>query len=210
MKLSLENLCINRASNQIIDGFACSLANGEALVITGPNGVGKSTLLRAIAGLLAISFGTIHLELDTGETLDGQYVREYCHYLGHKNGLKPSLTAAENLRFWQQFCGNPVFSSGKALDKVGLNHVLDTPIGYLSAGQKRRVAIARLLVARKPIWILDEPTTGLDDNSAKLFSDIANGHCKSGGILIAATHQTLSLANARKVELQPVDKGAFA
>ena len=196
MKLTVRNLCVNRAGRNVVSGVSFFLSAGDALVVTGPNGSGKSTLLRALAGLLPIADGSVALDAD-----DESQIREHCHYLGHQNGLKPALTVKENLEFWQQFCGTAALPIEEALEKLNLSNTTELPVGYLSAGQKRRVAIARLLITNKPVWIVDEPTTGLDDASARLFTKIAKSFCASGGVLIAATHLPLGIGKTKTLEL---------
>ena len=126
---------------------------------------------------------------------------ELCHYLGHKNGFKLALSVRENLDFWQKFCGAPELTIEEALDELDLSHTIDLPYSYLSAGLKRRVAIARLLISDRPIWILDEPTTGFDQAAVEKFDALATAFCQSGGILIAASHLSLSLPNAKHMEI---------
>ena len=198
VKLVVENLCLERAGQRIINDVSFELAPGEAMIVTGENGAGKSTLLRGIAGLLPIASGSVGLD---GENLADSRVSEYCHYLGHKNGMKPTLTVRENLDFWQKYCGEVDLSVEDALDEVDLSHTIDLPFSYLSAGQKRRVAIARLLVSDRPIWILDEPTSGLDAASVEVFSALAQAFCDSEGMLIAATHLPLGMEKAKKLEI---------
>ena len=196
MRLFANNLCVERAGRQIVSNISFDLKPGDALVVTGPNGSGKSTLLRAIAGLLPISDGSITVKGGS------EYPhREDCHYLGHQNGLKAALTVKENLEFWQKFCGSPGCSIESALGQLDLSHTVDLPVGYLSAGQKRRVAIARLLATEKPFWIVDEPTVGLDKSSATLFTGIVKTFCASGGILIAATHLPLGITKPKTLDL---------
>ena len=197
IKLIAENLCLERASQRIIDNVSFELAPGEALIVTGENGAGKSTLLRGIAGLLPIVEGSVSLS----GAIEGE-VREYCHYIGHQNAMKSGLSVRENLDFWQKFCGEPDLSVEDALDEVELLHTIDLPFNYLSAGQKRRVAIARLLVSDRPIWILDEPTSGLDAASVNIFSSLAQAFCESDGILIAATHLPLGIEKAKTLEIK--------
>jgi len=199
MKLTAKNLCVDRSGRRIISDVSFVLKRGTALIVTGPNGSGKSTLLRAIAGLLPIAEGEVTLS-NAGE--DGW--REHYHYLGHQNGLKPILSVSENLEFWRCFSGNSDLTVKAALKSINLGHARDLPLRYLSAGQQRRVALARLLVNRKPVWIVDEPTSGLDQASAKRFVTLAKGFCASGGILVAATHLPLGIAGAKKLELKPV------
>ncbi len=201
MKLIIEKLNLNRASQEIVSNISFELSAGEALIVTGENGSGKSTTLRGIAGLMPLNDGSIRLLDETGKQFEGE-VREYCHYLGHQNGMKPALTVRENLDFWQKFCGEPDLSIEEALDEVDLAHTIDLPFSYLSAGMKRRVSIARLLVSDRPIWILDEPTAGLDAQSVKMFTELCKNFCEGGGILIAATHLPLGIETERTLEIK--------
>lgn len=206
MKLVATNLCVNRGLRRIVQDVSFTLEQGEALTVTGENGAGKSTLLRAIAGLLPIQIGNVELQgsnrSDNEAVIEEMPLRERCHYLGHQNGLKTALTVKENLTFWQNFSGEPDFSIGEALDIVDLSHTLDLPVGYLSTGMKRRIAIAKLLITRKPVWVLDEPTAGLDAASTKIFSNICKAFCDDGGMLIAATHLPLGLAKSQKLHVE--------
>lgn len=200
MKLSVNNMSVSRAGQAIVENISFELSAGEALVVTGENGSGKSTTLRAISGLLPITAGTVSLADETGKEFENP-VREYCHYLGHENAMKSALTVRENLEFWQDFMGEPLLSVNEALEEVDLTHTIELPFNYLSAGQKRRVAIARLLVSDRPVWILDEPTSGLDAQSVNLFSALAQAFCNDGGILVVATHLPLGLARGRTLEI---------
>ena len=200
MKLSIDHIALSRAGRRIIDDISFDLSEGEAMVVTGENGTGKSTLLRSLAGLLPLEEGSITLTDETGKAFEGE-TREYCHYLGHQNGMKATLTVRENLEFWQNYCGHPELTVDEALDEVDLSHAIDLPYNYLSAGQKRRAAIARFLVSDRPIWIMDEPTSGLDAASVEIFSSICKAYCEGGGILIAATHLPLGLKKPRTLKL---------
>src|SRR5690606_28997504 len=144
-----------------------ALAAGGALIVTGPNGTGKSTLLKVVAGLLPAAGGAVELE---GSAPDQAEVAAICHYLGHQNAMKTALTVAENLVFWRGFMGAPGLEVDAALAAVGLAGIGHLPFGYLSAGQRRRVALARLLASHRPLWILDEPTAGLDAASERQFA----------------------------------------
>lgn len=205
MKLSVENLSVERGDRRIVKGLTLEVSSGEALVVTGPNGSGKSTLLKAIAGYLRPAAGTVQLLGGNSE----KTVAEQCHYLAHANALKLQLSVRENLEFWQRYLGTgePVDA---ALEAVGLAGTGDIPAGYLSAGQKRRVAIARLIAARRPVWLVDEPTAALDAASEKRFAAIVEKHLSTGGIVLAATHQPLGLASARTLEMRAVVAGALA
>lgn len=198
MKLVAENLSVNRGIKRVVENLSFEIDQGEALIVTGENGAGKSTLLRAIAGLLPIDGGSVSLQGGKEELL----LREQCHYLGHQNGLKTALTVKENLEFWQRFSGELDFSIQEALEIVDLAHTLDLAVGYLSTGMKRRIAIAKLLITRKQIWVVDEPTAGLDGGSSKMFIDICSAFCADGGILIAATHLPLSLKKSKSLHLE--------
>ena len=195
MKLIVENLAIDRGERRIFSGVNLAIAAGQALVVTGANGAGKSTLLKAIAGFLRPAEGTISLE---GGGEGG--LREHCHYLAHDNALKPSLSVRENLLFWQEYLGTGE-DVETALERIGLGHTIDLPAGFLSAGQKRRIAIARLLVSKRPVWLVDEPTAALDAASGKMFAKLGADHVANGGILVAATHQELGLKDVLRLDM---------
>jgi heme exporter protein A len=185
----------------LFSGLDFALPAGEALVVTGPNGAGKSSLLRAIAGLLPLASGRIALEGGDPELGAGAQA----HYAGHADAQKGALTARENLAFWAatlqgESAGPAPIGPEAALDRLGLAHVLDFPVGYLSAGQKRRVALARLLVARRPLWLLDEPTSALDAAAQARFAEIMRAHLAAGGLIVAATHAPLGI-EARALRL---------
>jgi heme exporter protein A len=192
MQLIVQDLVGARGGNELFTGLCFTLNSGEGLAVTGPNGSGKSTLLRILAGLLSAESGSITMCDETGST-----ETDCVHFLGSLNAMKDQLTASENLAFWQQFLGNAALSPTQALEAVNLPHIADLPFGYLSTGQKRRVAIARLLCADRPIWLVDEPTSGLDKASEQMFADLANAHLKRGGILVAATHLPLGIEGLR-------------
>jgi heme exporter protein A len=207
LRLSARSLRIERGGRAIIKDVSFELASGEALLVLGRNGAGKSTLLRALAGLLP---------LRGGESIfiggDAAPLSEQAHYIGHADGLKTALTALENLEFWATMLGARGKSSPQqALEKVGLARIGDFPVGYLSAGQKRRVALARLFVTARPVWILDEPATALDVGSQERFAQAMAEHRASGGMILAATHAPLGLIDARELRLDaalPTTTGA--
>lgn len=198
MRLIADNLAAERGGEPVFSGVSFALGEGEGLVVTGPNGSGKSTLLRVVAGLLPATEGAIRLE---GGGKDWPEPQAACHYLGHQNAMKTALTVEENLRFWRDFCGAPHLDIGEALDMVGLPQVAALPFGYLSTGQKRRIAIAKLLVSYRPIWLLDEPTAGLDAASERQFAALMRAHLDDGGILVAATHIPLGLVGVGDLRL---------
>lgn len=198
MRLIAENLAGERGGRMVFSGIDISLSDGSALLITGSNGAGKSTLLKVICGLLPSASGTIRLE-DGGEP--HSTVGSAAHYLGHLNAMKTTLSVIENLEFWRDFNGDDGLELSAALAAVGLDAIGHLPFGYLSTGQRRRASIARLLVSRRPIWLLDEPTAGLDTESEQRFSKLMESHLASGGLILAATHLPLGLADTRELRL---------
>lgn len=197
MRLEAENLAGERGGETIFAGLSFALGDGEALVVTGPNGSGKSTLLRIICGLLAPQAGRVELT-DGGVAVP---VRAACHYLGHQNAMKPALSVRENLSFWQNFNGAAQMEIDEALEAVDLPGVEHLPFGYLSTGQKRRASIARLLVSHRPLWIVDEPTAGLDKASETRFAEIMRTHMREGGMIVAATHIPLGLESVSSLDM---------
>lgn len=196
MRLVAENLAGERGGEILFSGLNFAIAGGEALMITGPNGAGKSTLLRIIAGLLEKTEG--HIRLDSAPAGFESLVAA-CHYLGHLNAMKPVLSIEENLSFWQSFNGTDQYTVGEALNRVQLADIGHLPFAYLSTGQKRRASIARLLVSHRPVWLLDEPTAGLDKTSEEQFAGLMRDHLEGGGIVIAATHLPLGLDAAHEL-----------
>ena len=197
MRLGAENLAGERGGETIFAGLSFEVSSGEALIVTGPNGSGKSTLLRIICGLLAPEAGKVEL-LEDRAALP---VRAACHYLGHQNAMKPALSVRENLLFWQKFNGSARFDIDEALEAVDLPGVEHLPFGYLSTGQKRRVSIAKLLISHRPLWIVDEPTAGLDKASESRFAELMRDHMRDGGMVIAATHIPLGLEGVRTLDM---------
>ncbi|WP_027055162.1 heme ABC exporter ATP-binding protein CcmA [Mesorhizobium erdmanii] len=198
MRLIAENLGGERGGETVFSGLGFALEDGQALVVTGPNGSGKSTLLRIIAGLLPKAEGQLRIE---GGGDDFPSIAAACHYLGHQNAMKPALSVAENLRFWRDFNGGGDSSVEDALETVGLAGIGHLPFGYLSTGQRRRAAIAKLLVSPRPLWLLDEPTAGLDKASEERFAGLMTRHCAGGGMIVAATHLPLGLEGAKELRM---------
>jgi heme exporter protein A len=189
MRLSGRGIRCVRGGREVLSGLDFEVSSGEALAVTGPNGSGKTSLLRIIAGLLALAGGSIDLE--GGE--DELTLAEKAHYLGHRDAMKPALSVLENLSFWRDFLGGEVSDPKASLNKVGLDHAAHLPAAYLSAGQRRRLSIARLLAVRRPIWLLDEPTSALDAAGQALFADLTRDHLARGGLVLAATHAPLGI-----------------
>jgi heme exporter protein A len=173
----------------VFAGLSFTVGGGEALVVTGRNGAGKSSLLRLIAGLVHRSAGRLELSGGDAEAT----LPEQAHYLGHQDALKPSLSVGENLRFWAEFLGGARAAVFPALESVGLAPLEGLPAAYLSAGQRRRLSIARLLAVKRPIWLLDEPTSALDASGQDLFAGLMRDHLARGGLIVAATHAPLGV-----------------
>ncbi len=207
MRIFAQNLSVKRGEELIFTDVSFELSPTESLTISGPNGVGKSTLLRALAGLLPIDSGTFEIKTDSKEAKPNA---EYCHYIGHKNAMKAELTVLENLNFWQRTMAQEdtvdddlIMSPEAAVELLGLSHTLDLPFGFLSQGQRRRIALAKLFVSHRPVWLLDEPTAALDKASSDNFANITNSYLEKGGIVIAATHVPLGFKEVKQLEMTP-------
>ena len=196
MRLSGRDVRCVRGGREIFSGVDFEASSGEALAVTGPNGSGKTSLLRLIAGQLTIASGSIGLEGGESELT----LPEQAHYLGHRDALKSALSVVENLSFWRDFLGGEAFDARTSLAAVGLDHAAHLPAAYLSAGQRRRLSIARLLVVRRPVWLLDEPTNALDTAGQSMFAALMGDHLSRGGLIVAATHASLGIA-ARELRI---------
>ena len=205
MRLVVDQLTALRSGRLVFEGVSFSIVSGEALAVIGANGAGKSTLLRMIAGLLPKESGTIRLDGASAEAT----LAEQCHYLGHRDALKPALTPHETLSFWQAILGTARLSPHDALERVGIGHAAKLPSAYLSAGQRRRLALARLLIAYRPLWLLDEPAAALDASSEAVFDAIVAEHLAAGGLVVAATHAPFGFA-CRNLTLGRSQTGAGA
>lgn len=189
MELTVTGLSVARGSIPVLEGLDFTLHAGEALILRGPNGVGKTTVLRTVAGLQPPLAGSIGLE------------REAMAYAGHADGIKTTLTVRENLHFWAE-----VFGTGRinpAMEAFDLTILADRVAGALSAGQKRRLGLARMVVTGRPVWVLDEPTVSLDTSAVALFAQAVRVHLGQGGMALMATHIDLGLAEARVLDLGP-------
>lgn len=186
--LGVHDLAVARAGVPVLQGVNFALAAGQALVLRGPNGIGKTTLLRTLAGLQPALQGRIEAAPDS------------ITYAAHADGVKATLTVAENLGFWAKiFATNDV---GRALDRMNLRDLSDRRAANLSAGQKRRLGLARLLVSGRAVWVMDEPTVSLDKTSVELFAAVVRTHLAAGGAALIATHIDLGL-EAQVLDLTP-------
>jgi len=197
MRLTGDKLSAVRGGRTLFLDLAFAVDAGSALLVMGPNGAGKTTLIRTITGLLRPAAGQIRLE---GGPPDHS-LSEQCHYVGHLSGVKAGLTVGENASFWSRFLGGARERLDAALDTFGLLALRGIPAGYLSAGQKRRLGLARLLLAERPVWLLDEPTASLDSAAQDVLTGVVNKHLSAGGLAVAATHTPLGFANSRELQL---------
>jgi heme exporter protein A len=191
MKLVVENLTCRRGLHTIFEDLSFELGAGKGLLLTGANGSGKTTLLRMLAGFLEITGGTVRLEGGDKE----RELAEQCHYVGHHNGIKHSFTVKENLQFLSEFLDEEGSLDGydEAIETFRLNGLEDIPAGIMSAGQKRRLGLARLVLIKRPVWFLDEPSVSLDVQSVEILAGVVSRHIENGGLAIAATHVPLGL-----------------
>jgi heme exporter protein A len=218
MKLTGHGLICVRGGRRVFSGVGFSVSAGQALVLTGPNGAGKSSLLRVIAGLIRPASGKVALVGGDPELSVG----EQAHYVGHLDPLKPALTVAENLTFWARFLnggadrwrqsGRDAAADEQArialgLSAAGLEDLAGLPAGYLSAGQKRRLSLARVVAVPRPVWLLDEPATALDAASKERLQRMMQAHLADGGLIVAATHGPLGLTAPAELPLDAFSSG---
>ena len=217
LSLTAERLACTRGDRKLFDGLSFRVSAGQALAVEGANGAGKTSLLRMIAGFLAPAAGRLVLKSAQTEITDAEERGKSIGWLGHHDGLKPQLTVREQLDFFARLYRDPLrpslaqapatgpspASASRAggadlisvLERVGLARQAELPCRYLSAGQRRRLALARLLVSERPLWLLDEPFAALDVAGQALIAQLMVRHCGHGGIIIAATHDPLGLGN---------------
>jgi heme exporter protein A len=190
--LSGEKLALARGEHLLFRDLSFEVSAGETLSVEGPNGAGKTSLLRLIAGFLELRAGMLTWRMTTGATvLDPEERAKFIGWLGHLDGIKSQWTPVENLGFFARFHGNG--DVALALNRLGLHRVRDLPVQYLSAGQKKRVAFARLTLVNRPLWLLDEPLSSLDGAGRRLAAELIAQHCADGGIVVAATHEPLGV-----------------
>jgi len=203
MRLSASDLACRRGGREVFAGVGFSVTAGEALLISGRNGSGKSSLLRMVVGVLRAAAGRIALQGGDPELTVG----EQAHYLGHQDALKPSLSVGENLRFWADFLGAAAPDVAAPLAAAGLDALADLPAAYLSAGQRRRLSIARLIAVKRPIWLLDEPASTLDAAGQSRLTELMRTHLSEGGLILAAAHGTIGLDGASELRLGQGEMG---
>ncbi len=206
MGLTLQNLVCRRAGRLIFSDLCFQLGEGQAAALRGPNGVGKSTLLRQLAGLIPVADGDARLG-DVSLARDRQAFQERIAYAGHLDAVKPALSVAENLSIWAGINGSKA-DPGRALARFGLDVIADRPAAQCSAGQKRRLGLARLLVTDRPLWLLDEPTVSLDAEAVGRITELIADHVGTGGLALIATHVDLGLADMPVLTLSPPDAAA--
>ena len=192
----IELACV-RGGRQVFANVSFSLDAGQALVVTGPNGAGKTTLLRALAGLLGFAAGRLAFRGGEADAV----LPEQAHYLGYQDALKPALSVAENLAFWAAYLGPGAKDERAALAAVGLAELAETPAAYLSAGQRRRLSLARLVAVSRPVWLLDEPTAALDAPAQQILANLMRTHLAAGGLIVAATHGVLPLDQSSELRM---------
>lgn len=181
MTLTVSNLSVLRASRHLLSGVGFEVLSGQALILRGPNGLGKTTLLRTIAGLQPVYEGQVDMPEDAAV------------YAGHLDGIKSTLTVRENLEFWASVFGTKTIDA--AISAFDMGYLIDRPGGMLSAGQKRRLGLARLIVTGRPIWLLDEPTVSLDTAAVAQFGAMIQAHLERRGVAVIATHIDLGLGD---------------
>ena len=195
MRLCAQDLTLERGGKRLFEGLCFELQSGTLTRLSGPNGAGTTSLLRCLAGLGEWQEGSLRLE--GGDAELGPGARS--HYIAHQEAVKTALTARENLEFWQGFLGGA--DVDEALAAFALDPLADLPTAWASSGQKRRMALARLALAFRPLWLLDEPTVGLDTASLARLSGLMKAHLAKGGIILAATHVPLDVETGLEIHL---------
>ena len=199
-RLDIEDLAVGRGERGLFAGLNVAVAAGEAVALTGANGAGKTSLLRAVAGFIRPLAGRVRFFGAAGEVEAEEARRRACHLIGHQDGLKTSRLAREELIFQARWTGGSEAGALAAAERLGLGRLLDLEVRMLSAGQRRRVALARLIAAPRPLWLLDEPLAPLDEASRALLGEAMIVHLRGGGLILAAVHDRLPI-DARIVEI---------
>jgi len=199
LAVAVEGLACQRGGHIVVPSLSFEVRAGNALILRGPNGSGKTTLLRTIAGFLPAAAGCVRVKGPKGDTS----AENLLHYIGHANGIKPRLSVIENVSFWQRYYGggSNLEAAEAALDAFDLLDLADYRAAHLSQGQTRRLGLARLLAARRPIWLLDEPSVSLDAASTRRLETAIADHLALGGMAIVSTHLDLSVGEAAILEL---------
>ena len=187
--LELDGVAVRRGGRELFAGLSLRLAAGQACALTGANGAGKTSLLRAVAGLVPLEAGAVAF----GETDPTDARAAGLHLVGHQDGLKPGRTTREELTFWSVWSGGTEASANTAAEALELTGLLDLEVRRLSAGQRRRLALARLLAAPRPLWLLDEPLSPLDAGWRTRFGAMMQAHLAGGGLILAAVHDPLPI-----------------
>ena len=195
--VQVENLTCERAGRRVFRNLSFAVAAGQVMTLEGPNGAGKSSALRIIAGLLPQAAGDVRLQMSAGYAVtDADERARLIGWMGHTDGVKAQLTVEENALFFAEIYGARINVAG-VLDHVGLKRLAGIPAQYLSAGQRRRLGLARLILSNRPLWLLDEPLSSLDAAGRRVAAELIGDHCDDGGIAIVATHETLGLDATR-------------
>lgn len=202
MELRGEDLACERGGRQVFAGLSFRAGAGDLLALRGPNGAGKTSLLRMIAGLIESAAGSLTLEGGA----EGRGIGQQCHFIAHQEALKPALTVEENLAFWCDFLGGGDLRA--ALDAFALQALADLPAALLSAGQRRRLALSRLALDGRPVWLLDEPTNALDATSQMRLARLMGEHLAQGGVIVAATHVDLATKPTAVLDFEPPRRAA--
>jgi heme exporter protein A len=198
--LVLGELAVRRGERILFSKLNARIVAGEAVALTGANGAGKTTLLRVVAGLATPLSGTVRFEGARGELPSDDARREDCHLVGHQDGLKSTRRAGAELTFQAQWTGGDRAAARQAAARLGLTRLLNLPVRVLSAGQRRRLALARLIASPRSLWLLDEPLSPLDTQARALFGQIMGEHLAAGGLILAAVHDPLPIP-ARQIRL---------
>lgn len=194
--LELKDVAVRRGGRLLFEGLNLALAAGEACALTGANGAGKTSLLRAVAGLVRLEAGEVGFGgVDPAEARGAEL-----HIVGHQDGLKPARTAKEELDFWTRWTGGSEAGADAAAETLGLRPLMALEVRRLSAGQRRRLALARLLAAPRRLWLLDEPLSPLDAGWRARFGEIMQAHLAGGGLILAAVHDPLPI-KAKALEI---------